>query len=506
MLNVKGINFLYILLFAVAFAFTSCDEDQLQEDITPDTPTTEVQSQLSAALGQALPPSNSTASDSMCFSFNFPIEFVLEDGTIVSVADEDGLNDLFLDAEVSGNLVADFVYPLSLILQDGSETSVTGFEGLIEVLTDCYGDFEDWGDDEDWEDHEYCPGDFDFAGPCFDLVYPFTVLSGADQTPTEIIDEEAFAEFLISLDTTSLDAPFSFAFPFSVQLADSEEVVEINSEEDLTAVFEACVPTGGGFEGGFDDGFVFSDSLDCFTFVYPLQITFGEEPVTVNDEEAFIEAVAASEAFGFDFVYPLTVSLGATDTELTLASEADWEAVFLTCDFGGGGFDDGDGYDPNEGYGCFEIVFPFNLTINGELVTISSEEDFANVFTNVEQGEELNIELAYPITVTILSDSSTVVINSEEEWEALCDACHFDGGDGGFDDECYTLNFPLEVLVAGETVTVANVQALGELFSDINPQDFGGFAFPLSVTITDTGEVITINSEDEIAALAQYCN
>jgi hypothetical protein len=31
------------------------------------------------------------------------------------------------------------------------------------------------------------------------------------------------------------------------------------------------------------------------------------------------------------------------------------------------------------------------------------------------------------------------------------------------------------------------------------------FAFPISVAIADSGEVVTVNDEEEFAALAQYC-
>jgi hypothetical protein len=99
----------------------------------------------------------------------------------------------------------------------------------------------------------------------------------------------------------------------------------------------------------------------------------------------------------------------------------------------------------------------------------------------------------------------SVVINSEEEWEAFCDACYFDGGNGGFDDECFTTNFPLNVLVDVETVSVENEDALEALFENMNPEAFGGFAFPLSVTTEENGEVVTVNNEEELAALAQLC-
>jgi len=71
---------------------------------------------------------------------------------------------------------------------------------------------------------------------------------------------------------------------------------------------------------------------------------------------------------------------------------------------------------------------------------------------------------------------------------------------------CLSFRWSLGVIVAGETVTVENEEALGALFSDFDPEDFEGFAFPLSITIVETGEVITINNEEEFAGLDQYCD
>jgi len=81
MFKFKGTNLFYILLLALTFVVVSCDEDQIQEDITPNTPPTEVQGLLNTAMGRALPPPNNASADSLCFTFNFPLGLILEDGT-----------------------------------------------------------------------------------------------------------------------------------------------------------------------------------------------------------------------------------------------------------------------------------------------------------------------------------------------------------------------------------------------------------------------------------------
>ena len=504
MFKFKVTNVFYILLLALTFTVVSCDEDPLQEDITPNLPATEVQNQLNMAVGRALPPDDNTSADSMCFTFNFPLELTLEDGSTVTAADEEALEDAFLDAIFADNFVADFVYPFSLTLSDGSETSVDDFEGLMEVLIDCFGDVEDWGDEGDWDDHGDCLADFDLAGSCFELVFPITVISGTGET--EITDEEAFDEFLISLNPNDT-VPFRFAFPFSVLLDDDDEIVVISSNEDLEEVLEDCDFREWDDDDYLDDCFGFGLGGDCFEINFPLTLLINDQPVILDDEEDLLEVLGNLEQDGevdIELEFPVSITLLSDDSVVTANSEEELEETIEdACDWDD---DDDEDWDINEGYGCFEINFPLNLTINGETVTINSEEDFATIFIDLDGDVGLDIELAYPVTVTVFADSSTVVINNEEEWEALCDACHFDGGDGGFDDECFSFNFPLNVLVDGETIRIASEEGLVALFTDFDLEAaFGGFSFPFSVTIEDSGEVVTVNNEEEFAALAIRC-
>lgn len=486
------------------FMVTSCDEDQILENTSPAIP--QAEEMMSPVLNKSLP-TNADGSDSLeCFTFNYPIEVLLADGSTASAANDDA----FIELVGNGAEIIDFVYPFTVTLDDESEATINSFEDLVEVLTTCFGDFDDWDDDGDWDDdHGDCPDDFDFEEECFTIAFPLTVsVNGENVT---IDDEAAFEELLSSFEGDTI-SEFDFVFPFNVFVFADSTTIEITSEEDLEDIIDAC--DFGDWGDDWDDDFDFGlwGGAGCFDINYPLNLLVNGQPVAINSEEdlfSLFEGLDDEDDIDIELEYPISITLFSDSSTVVINNEEEWEAVLEdVCDFDDGDWDDGDDddWDPNEGYGCFEINFPLNLSVNGEVVTINSEDDFASIFADLGDVEELDIELVYPITVTIFSDSSTVVINSEEEWEALCDACHFDGGDGDFDDECFTINYPLGVLIAGETITVENEEALGELFNEINPEDFGGFAFPLSVTIEDTGEIITINNEEEFAGLEQYCD
>lgn len=95
-----------------------------------------------------------------------------------------------------------------------------------------------------------------------------------------------------------------------------------------------------------------------------------------------------------------------------------------------------------------------------------------------------------------------------------------DGGDNGGDygDDCYELSFPLDVVVwsfdfptdststdtvivdeyAIDTVTVNNQEELDALYNGEGDAYFYDHVYPFDVTITETGEVVTINNHDDL--------
>lgn len=500
----------------MAFFVTSCDEDTLQENITPES-NPQVENLIGAALSRALPPTDGTNENGfdslLCFNFNFPLSFLLEDGTTVSFENEEALEES-IEFETP---IADFVYPFTITLADGTESTIEGFEGLLEVLTTCYGDFEDWDEEGEWddEDHGECPDDFDFEAECFAPVFPLTIsVNGENVT---LADEAAFEAYLATIEGDTITA-FELVFPFSVQIFADSTIVEITSEEDLDEVIEACGFGDWDDEGEWDDedwgGPFGMDSIGvCFTVNYPVGLLLDGQLVTVNsDEELAIALENAEEVEEVEFVFPLSVTDNESGEVVNINDEEELEDLIVECfgDFGGGFGGDFEG-DFDEFENCFTLNFPVDLVINGQTVTIGSEEELGGAIIELGDVEELEINFAYPITVTLTESDEEVIINNEEEWEALCDACHEgEGGDldGEFDEfgECFEINFPLNILLGGETVSIADEAGLEAIFTEGNIEEFGGFVFPLSLTIIETGEVVTVNNEEELVMLQLNCD
>jgi len=160
--------------------------------------------------------------------------------------------------------------------------------------------------------------------------------------------------------------------------------------------------------------------------------------------------------------------------------------------------------------GCFAIEMPFDLTIDGEVSTIGSVEDFEDALTNA--GETADIDFVYPIDITY-EDGETASIASGEELGAAFSVCVPDDGwndiEGGFpayvineENSCYTLLYPLTLtdLEGVETVVEDEATFIDALAN--NPLLF--FTFPL-ILVTEDGEEVMAQDDEELLNLFFDC-
>lgn len=166
---------------------------------------------------------------------------------------------------------------------------------------------------------------------------------------------------------------------------------------------------------------------------------------------------------------------------------------------------------------CFDFVYPLNLSYNnGTTVTVNSLEDLIGVLIN--SNDELYINgIEFPFDVEVYNDDNDAIeietINNEDEFIELIEDCDFDDE---FDCECFEDYNPVCVEVEapdGETFLMTYPNACFAECDGFTEEDFaenceedyncpGGiecfeFIFPLSI-ITDDGETITVNSQEEL--------
>ena len=208
----------------------------------------------------------------------------------------------------------------------------------------------------------------------------------------------------------------------------------------------------------------------------------------------------------------------------------------LCDDFGGGGPGTGgggicDSTNINFGFiGCYDLVYPVSFTLqDGTTATANSVDDLAIIFTNSNPP----VNFAYPLSLQNIVSGETVTANSEDDLEDLLFACDSlviggggtgTGGGGSWGQSivypmtiitaipdstgfpgCYDYQYPVSVVdVDGNVLTASDDDGMMTIvFGNVEIDDF---VYPVNVTETSTGQTLTANNEDDVAAWLDDCD
>lgn len=152
---------------------------------------------------------------------------------------------------------------------------------------------------------------------------------------------------------------------------------------------------------------------------------------------------------------------------------------------------------------CFNIMFPFNVTVNGISVTIASETDYLIVEYILDESDDDddNVSLLYPVTIT-LADYTKIIVNNSLELSNYSNNCN---GENEPDDdiECLDFQYPITASVFNkdneilETVSFNSDNDLIDFFNYLNTNDIVTINFPINVLLLDSS-LIVINNLNEL--------
>ena len=456
------------IVLLLALFVTSCQK----EDVAITTVETEEVEPKEEIVNGLLTRSTSMADglELGCVTIEYPFMMVLLDSTTIELFSEDDFIDAVSDED---NFPIDFVYPLNVTDADGNASLVNNADELAELFVDCIPDVG-WGDEfPDWFFPAWI---ISYEYSCYQLVYPVTLLD-IDSNDVVILDEEELIETLSDGDL------YSFAFPLSLENEDGEIVIA-NDAEDLFDLLAECNP---GYGGGCGIG-----TFGCYELVYPatLELLDGST-VVVEDDDEFAEVLMAGEWAGF--VYPLTL-IDEEGEEVTVNSDEELDALLLAC------FDGFDDFDFSM-IGCYDIAFPLTVELfDGETVVIEDDDAYTEL---IFSGEIFTY--AFPLSL-IDEDGNEITVNSEDELNELLAECFTGGGiDIEVDFICYDIEYPIEVLdLFGGTITINNEEEWANIL--LNPTGgFAGFVYPITLINAETGEVVEVNSEEELIEAVEEC-
>ena len=153
---------------------------------------------------------------------------------------------------------------------------------------------------------------------------------------------------------------------------------------------------------------------------------------------------------------------------------------------------------------CVSVQLPVTVTVNGIEITINDDDGYEEIEDIIDlfDDDDDSVVIAYPITV-ILTDFSTVVVNSDSELAALTANCAGENEDDD-DIECIDFQYPITASIYNEnndlinSITINNDNEMYDFIDDLDEFAAVTINFPITVIFAD-GTTQSINTVQQLA-------
>ena len=273
----------------------------------------------------------------------------------------------------------------------------------------------------------------DSFSDCFAIVFPIEInfADGSMLSITSGQELETAIDNWFAAQGENAEEP-TLTYPVSVILNGESIETLIQNEDELDDLLDAC-----------EDDY---DLADCFTVTYPVQGTLADgTTLTVNNDEELLVVLDSFDLEDLTLVYPINLTLD-DGSSLVLQSDDDLEDALVEC-FGDDDEceceddddeeeeedddEDEECFDDLDFTDCFTINYPISIMDPAENVySANNDEELEDILDAIEDANESSGEdyeedykVVYPISVTLVTDGSTVTLNNDDETEALLESC-----------------------------------------------------------------------------------
>ncbi len=157
-----------------------------------------------------------------------------------------------------------------------------------------------------------------------------------------------------------------------------------------------------------------------------------------------------------------------------------------------------------DGANGFSVNLPVTVYANGVEVTVNSEADYELIEEIFDESDDDtdSVEFVFPITIT-MSDYTEVVVNSQEEFDALRAENSHENDD---DIECIDFQYPLTISVYNldfqviDVVTIDSDEQLHHFIRNLQPGVLVSLNFPVTLIYQD-GTTIDAHNIQELESI-----
>ena len=280
---------------------------------------------------------------------------------------------------------------------DGKKLDYSEYEKDSWFYDDDFYNRSESGDKRDWE--------------CFSIEYPITVTTPNGNTYT-FEDEESVKEYY---EAYEIDEDISVVYPINITDNDGELIV-IDSDERLKEAYKDC----------YGRGRDWVENKKCFSLVYPVSYLMPDGTtieISADDEESWAEYKSwyddnpeSDERPSLQYPVEITYRTEqGTETQI-INSEEEMISAKEECREVEN--------EEDEGYECYEYVYPITFILPDEsTVEISGEDDesgwgLIRRFYEQNPNYEEEPALQFPVEVVVEGDM-VLVIDTSEDWEVF---------------------------------------------------------------------------------------
>jgi hypothetical protein len=385
----KKIKALVLLLAISSAVFYSCSDNNPVENEVVASKSIALRSTLNYLKNANNPAGKDTTTtfdQALCFNFVYPITLSYNNGTVITVANFEGLLEILV-SENNELYIDGIVFPFQ-VQQEGAITTINNEAEFYALIQAC--------------DTIQTVNNLVFDFACYSIVFPIQIVNANNETIT-INTVAELMQYASATPIGNSTYQLNMVFPFSVTqnnqtivINDLYEFFALNNDCDTSACIcqeiyqPVCVWTGNGVSQYSNacfaecDGYDQNDFVDCSSSC-PCPTNF--DPVCVQTTTGLVQYDNACRAECDGFT----------------------SADFIEC-----------GVAPLPTFGellgtCFTIALPVQIQYQGALVTANNNGEILQYWFPAQSAYPA---FNYPITVTF-SNSVTVTVANQSAFQSL---------------------------------------------------------------------------------------